>query len=511
MGIPSIKPKTKWHQRVRSTPPEVTCDKDMVMSWIEALRKQNTLLKKEGSKFEYRLTVSAPSHRLTSESTWDGRVTPGRVKTMLNKNNQLDANIWINLRATSYQHWNKGVPARERWVYNETANSNWCLDLDNVKDVYNNEDLLKLFKSRGALHPAMIVQTSPNSFHCLYNGVAGYWTLDRRHEVARQLAGIGKRPESVEEYSKRLKDGAGVDIGYLNQSSYNQRIRVPGSCNYKPDGSYFICKGWMNDGYNSYDPEKPFDITQQTRDMPILVTDEPVVTKEPPRHSKTVRHAIRDKYFKVLSKMMIKALSKKCSIALPLTEYIINNFMHLKNNELAMPQDVLAKEFGCHQVTLSRVLKKLRDKGYLDRVQDHLYAGAGNSRNKAAVYGMGPGMITALSIRDSKDNGKALVNKIKNDYVDGSKSIHNDFLVDVRAMFLLGFQEEDFLELAKAKLQHVRTQDWMMDSTIRSIWDNFNLKFHKYADENYDKGYRVPSGPIVDVDSLVEQVYHGFN
>lgn len=379
---------------------------------------------------------------------WSDGVTARTIKRALKKGH-LDLEIW----AYANQVYPFPIPRklpdgstdwRERKIAPAKSPTNWVLDMDRVPLIIGTTPaqriacLVKRLKMFGVFLPRLIVESSPGSFHLVYIGTDGVneWSRERRLALALRAAGCLRKLRTDKEMDEALRLG-GVDPAYLRQDIGLSKFRVPGTVNVKrscgeTDTSTIVARvvteGWINEAYRV---PTPSDLT--TLDLFV-----PPVRKD--NLSKPRRALPQDAWKRFLPELKagLGPLVKGALLE-PLCEYVAKNFNFLQKRKCRILQTHMAEALRVEQWAVSRLLRDLKQWGWLVQTGDYKH------KRHAKSYGSGPEMKACFE--------KALFAGRRYDiwapYKDGESRDH--FLRDIRVCTKLGYSPEEIVQIIVEK------------------------------------------------------------
>ena len=345
--------------------------------WIHVKRKDNLINKIDSKKVvdfidsSNKLTYRVKSIKFDKYSPC---VKPDTVKRAI-RNGHEDIELWLHVNPVtkesykdSYGFW------RTRYSGNGKTQS-WVLDLDNIEGVSNIGELRTTMAVRNVPIPYMIVQTSPNSFHCAYHGLMGDWPEKKRKWVIEKWCGCELNEHNMNDTCKEN----GVDLFYFNLSFTNHAIRVPGSINtnYKKDGKYWECISWKNDKYTS---ECTDYIDEKTKPQRVNIPDPNVVALPVPKFVPRF-----DIFVEPVTQLLEELIPKGfVHIKLDsLARLVANNAIFLAKGQCRIHQVTWAKKLECSQYDISRLVNRLTKLGILEKVDDSYKPGSYSKTYKA--------------------------------------------------------------------------------------------------------------------------------
>lgn len=246
--------------------------------------------------------------------------------------------------------------------------TDWRLDLDDISAT-TPEECRQWLLDKGINHPIWIIlKTSINnglgSFHVVFYGGPGDWTIDRKTEVCNQLSGVNAR------WTEHPKIINGVD--YQASLGFSE-IRAPGTFHYKT-------QSWINDFIFDNNRTSPHfnrtSLPQSDNNPPPVTTN----AHRPTEDTKTnmVRELPTEKekpawadslYAKIVEKLgFVPGKSFKRF----LMEVIVSNAAHLIRGSHRISQDGYANTLNLLQQKLSFWLRRLRETGVLQVTEDYI-------------------------------------------------------------------------------------------------------------------------------------------
>lgn len=395
----------------------------------------------------------------------------GKPRTALKayKNGHNKISVW------QYANWLKVVRVQKgRIVKIEKIGKyeGFVLDIDN-HHCQSIEEMIDFIKKNEIPAPSLVVQTFTSNFHIVYLAPRGYWTNQRKKQLAYWFAGEKEKlPSASEEMTKgerQIIAPSKIDLNYLQQMLNDDvycKFRVPGSVNCKTikdyssskvyTRKYFTCKGWAN---QNYDKDDPLGNNYKSVKKDIKSNAQPKAFWE--------KH-IDDVYKKIRLHMPDKTAKKWA-------EYICKNLTRIKKGKMVISQDHAAKELNISQMSASRHLKILIEKGFLDIKQEYMYVPGKKGAGRARVYKMGNVLSEILGISKRANIGKNAGNyDILKKYVSGNTWLH--FLSDIRYLYKQGCTEAQVVYLIEKKMKNKARKQYRGMLEIQKAYRQWHAK-----------------------------------
>ena len=257
---------------------------------------------------------------------------------------------------------------RNTWEHNGKTQS-FVIDYDHLTGINTIDDFIMVHVVRKMPLPYYISQTGPDCFHALYIGKQNEWPKEKRLWLLYKWAGIeNPTTDTVELYNRFLESG--IDTNYYGQHYGKHKIRVPGSINSNhvmPDGSFWKVVGWQNPAYDNADKQYYEEMAvPRPNYIPSPVVES--ITAAKPVDKRYNPDFFVEPILAVLNDMFPDGMA--CATNEALAKMLSSGAGWLMSSGYRILQTKWAAEWGCTQSDVSRLLKRLIDKGILTKVND---------------------------------------------------------------------------------------------------------------------------------------------
>lgn len=483
-----------WWKKERKTCLVDTPDFNQMNTFIEEMEKANDILMGISGNPKMMIQMRRPNYVVGKEE-WKDYASIKQYKEAL-EYGWSDVEFWAHLNPVVYCNVLK--------KYVEINNtSNWRIDLDFFKvdgELCDSVDKLwDYLKKRNVLLPRLMVRTSINGFHLAYMGGQGYWNINRRLKLCCDILGLKSLPKSKKDIKEKFAS-MGLDPHQI-WSFKRHTIRLPGSVHAKGDRT-FVCQGRYNDNY--IEDLKNFDDSDVYVIKEALSYDEIERNKAKEARDKNIAASV---YGCVHNKLKV-AIEEEVGLKSPILDKWVdlfsNNFTGLKKGIFAIPQDMIASEFGISQSAISLHVRSMLKSGVLEVARAHVFKIGGGDSNKARIYKFSKEFLKKYDLENTSVNAKEveIIESVTEEYDRDSGTLHDQYLSDIRALAHGGIDKELALGIIMVKLSR----------SGNSRWSNYK---REYVDAAYDqyielanstRGFDVNKVKAIDYRKITERL-----
>lgn len=462
-------------------------------AFIDEMIAANDIIKDRSDGARMMLQMRLPNYIVAREQ-WKDYASIKQYKETIS-NGWSDIEFWAHLNPVIYSK------SLKRFVeINET--SNWRIDLDFFKidgELCNSVDRLwEYLEKRNVLLPRLMVHTSENGFHLAYMGGKNYWDINRRLKLCCDILGLKSLPSSKKDIKEKFA-AMGLDPHQI-WSFKRHTIRLPGSVHAKKDRT-FICTSRYNDNYN--EDLKKFD------DSDIYIIKEALSNDEIERNKTKEKRdkVIADGVYSSVHNKLLSAIKEEVGFREPVltmwTDLFSHNFTGLKRGIFAIPQDMIALDFGLSQPTISIHVRAMLKVGIIEVVRAHVFRIGGDS-NKARIYRFSKEFLKKYDLENTSVNAKEeeIIESVTEEYDSDSGTLHDQYLSDIRNLIHGGVDKNLALGIIMVKLSR----------SGNSRWSNYKREYVEAAYDQYvelassTRGFDVNKVKVIDYKKITERL-----